>query len=246
MRTALLFALGLWLAQPAAAALQGVDLVQRPGARLPLETAFVDESGTRLPLARVFGRTPVVLVLGYYHCPGLCTTLMEGVLQAARATGLPRDAFSVVGISIDPAESARVAARKAAAYRAAYDKIDLQLLTATPPAIERITQATGFRYVRSEAYDRYAHPLAFLVVTPQGRISRYFPGVRFDPAELRLALVEASGGTIGSLSERIFLRCAHFDPQTGRYTLAVLASVRAASLSILALLALGLWRMRRR
>lgn len=219
---------------------------QRPGARLPLDTTFLDESGSARQLAAYFGATPVVLVFGYYRCPTLCTTMMESVLTSLAATQLAQSAYAVVGLSIDPREGPPDALRKARAYRAAYEGLPLSLLTGTREASTRIAKAAGVSYAYDSAVDQYAHPLALMVVAPDGRISRYFGGVRFEPRELRLALVEAAQGRIGTLTERIFLKCAHFDPATGRYTIAALWFVRGGVLLTLAALAAIVWRRRSR
>lgn len=221
------------------------ELVQRPGALLPLGVVLRDETGLEAPLSRYFGRVPAVLVFGYYRCPTLCTTMMEGVLLALSATGLRHDAYQIIGVSIDPREQPQDAAHKAALYRTAYERAPLHLLTATAAASSALTRAAGFRYAYDSRFDQYAHPLAILILTPDGRISRYFPGVSFEPRDVRLALVEASGERIGSFSDRLFLRCAHYDPAAGRYNFAVMAFVRGACGVLVAMLALWLWRLRK-
>ena len=230
-------------ARPNSAAV--AELVQRPGVLLPLEVLLKDETAREAPLARYFGRAPVVLVFGYYTCPTLCTTLMEGVLLALGATGLPNQSYEIVGVSLDSREGPDDAARKAALYRSAHGDVPLHLLTGTSAASSALTRAAGFRYAYDSRFDQFAHPLAFLIVTPDGHVSRYFPGVRFDPRDVRLALIEASGERIGSLSDRIFLRCAHYDPAAGRYNVAVMTFVRGASFVLIAALALWMWRRRK-
>ncbi|MGZ5230841.1 MAG: SCO family protein [Burkholderiales bacterium] len=221
------------------------ELVQRPGALLPLDVVLQDETGRERPLSHYFGRVPVVLVFGYYRCPTLCTTLMEGVLLGVSATGLPDNAYEIIGVSIDPRERPEDAARKAALSRSVHERAPLHLLTATAPASSELARAAGFRYAYDSRFDQYSHPLAFLILTPDGHVSRYFPGVRFEPRDVRLALIEASGERIGSLSDRIFLRCAHYDPAAGRYNVAVMAFVRGASVLLIAALALWMWRQRK-
>jgi protein SCO1/2 len=213
--------------------LDAANVVQRPGALLPLDVVVANETGQERPLARYFGRSPVVLVFGYYRCRTLCTTMMEGVLQALSATGLDANAYEVLGVSIDPRETPQDAAEKARLYHAAYETLPLQLLTAHAPDTQRLSSAAGFQFAYDPAADQYAHPLALIVLTPEGRISRYFPGVQFNARALRLAIVEASQGRSGTVTDRIFLRCAHFDPRTGRYTLAALTFVRGGGLLVL-------------
>ena len=231
--------------QAHASAISAVKAVQQTGVLLPLEVSVRDEGGGESPLSRYFGRTPLVLVFGYYRCPTLCTTTMEGALLAVSAARLPADAYQVIGVSIDPRETAADAGRKAALYRTAHDDVPLHLLTMGAAESAALARAAGFRYTYESRFDQYAHPLGLIVVTPEGRISRYFPGVQFEPREVRLALIEASDERIGSFSDRIFLRCAHYDPAAGRYSVPVMSFVRAGSLLIAGVLGLWMWRERK-
>lgn len=220
---------------------------QRLDAQLPLADVFNDDSGRQVLLGTFFRQQPVVLVLGYYHCPNLCSTLMDGVLEALAGAGLPPNAFRVVGVSIDPSENAADATRKKAAYAPllAHSGADLHLLTGAAPQIAALARSAGFEYSYDEASRQYAHPAGFLVATPGGRISHYFMGVRFDPRDLRLALVDASSGRIGTPVDQILLLCSHYDPVTGRYSTTVMTVVRAACLTVLAALGLWIWRAQR-
>ncbi|HEX2831238.1 MAG TPA: SCO family protein [Burkholderiales bacterium] len=220
------------------------DIKERLGEPLPLDVAVVDEQGREAPLSRYFGRVPVALVFGWYDCRTLCTTMMESVLVAASASSLPSDGYRVVGVSIDPRETSADAARKAASYRTAHGSVPLALLTARAPSIERLTRASGVSYRYDPDRDDFRHPLAVIVAGADGRIARYVPGVAVEPRDLRLALVDAAQGRIGTLAERIYLRCAHYDPVTGRYSVRVMAWVRA--LAVLTAVALGVWIWRRR
>jgi protein SCO1/2 len=231
-------------ARTSAEALARAEVVQHVGASLPLDARFSDETGAERPLSAYFGREPVVLVFGYYRCATMCTTMMEGVLMALAATGLAPDAYEVLGVTIDPRETPLDAAGKARAYHAAYEGVRLHLLTGRADAIARLARAAGVRYAYDTAANQYAHPLALVVVAPDGKIARYMPGVRFGPPVLKLALIEAGEGRLGTLSERLFLRCAHFDPRTGRYSLAAWTFVRAGALIVIAALLAWAWRRR--
>ncbi|WP_423198531.1 Thioredoxin domain-containing protein [Cupriavidus sp. H19C3] len=229
-----------------------VGLDAPPGARLPLALRFVADDGREQSLRRLLDGRPAVIVPGYYHCPRLCSTLMDGVLEGLAAVRLPPDGYRVIGISIDPRETVAMAARKKASYGAlvAHAGGDLRLLTGTAPQIATFTQSVGLRYARVGS-DAFAHPAAFIVVTPQGRISHVFDGIRFDPDAIRLALVDASAGRIGTLQDRVLLLCSHFDPHTGRYTASVMALVRAGCVLVAAgllagVLAVPSWRRFRR
>ncbi len=220
------------------------EVAQRPGTQLPLDVRLADENGREVSLGRYFGGGPVVMVFGYYRCPNLCSTLMESVLVSLSAMSDAPAAYEIVGIGIDPRENAADAAAKATVYRSTYASLPLHLLAGTGAASERLARAAGVRYAYDAQSGQYAHPLAVLVLAPDGRISRYFAGVKFDPETLRLGLIEAADGRIGTLTDRIFLRCAHYDPATGRYTLAAMTFVRGGSLVIA--LGLGLWMWRGR
>jgi protein SCO1/2 len=223
---------------------QQLEYTQRLDAQLPLSDTFTDDNGQAARLGAFFGERPVVLVLGYYHCPNLCSTLMDGVLESLAGLRLPAHAYRVLGVSIDPSEDARIAARKKASYEPmlAHAGGDLHLLTGAKPQIDSLTTSAGFEYAYDRDTQQYAHPAGFLIATPEGRISHYFMGVRFDPRDVRLALVDASSGRIGSPVDRLLLLCSHYDPATGRYSTSAMALVRAACLAVLAALAIWIWR----
>lgn len=218
---------------------------QNLGASLPLQTQFMDAGGRATTLGDYFGATPVVMVFGYYHCPRLCSTVMDGVLQVLGAAGLPH---VIVGIGIDPRETPQDAARKLAIYRASGgdDAKVLHLLTGRREEISALARTAGFRYGYDRDSDQYSHPAGFLIATPDGRISRYFLGLRFDRQDIRLALIEASAQRIGTLAERVQLLCSHYDPLTGRYTLAIMTVVRIFAAATLAMLIMGVWLAHRR
>ncbi len=232
--------------------LPDAGLQQHLDAQLPTALPLLDSTGRPVRLGESFGGRPALLVLGYYRCTQLCGLLMQGLLEALHDTGLPRSAYRIVRVSIDPADTPAIA-QAARAANLAYAKVlegprrpdtplDLRLLTGTGPALRSLADALGWRY-RSVGdangpEDSYAHPAVVAVLTPEGRVSRYLPGVRFDPAELRLALVAAGEGRIGGLSDRLALLCAHLDARLGRHSAAVLQAVRAVGLlTALALLA---------
>ena len=219
---------------------------QRLHAQLRLQLRFTDDSGRSVQLRQYFGDRPVVLVLGYYHCPNLCSTLMEGVLPALAAVDLAPDAYQLVGVSIDPNETAELAARKKISYAPMRGRRggDLHLLTGGTAAIAQLTASAGFHYAYDPTLGQYTHPAGFLIATPEGRISQYFLGLRFDPQALRLALVDASAGRVGSPVDRLLLLCTHYDPAVGRYSVQAMTAVRVAGLVALAALAGWIWRQR--
>jgi protein SCO1/2 len=221
----------------------------QPGARLPLDAVFVDESGRQLRLGALFGRSPVVLVPGYYSCRNLCSTLFEGVLQALALSGMPAGAYQLAGVSIDPADTPARAAAKKQSYAAILPggAAGLHLLSGTAAASAAFAEAIGYRYSRDPRTGELAHAAGFVVATADGRVARYFPGVRFDPAELRAAVAGASQGLAANpIKERLLLLCAHFDPASARHSPAALSAVRAVA-ALVGLALLGwLWRLARR
>ncbi len=218
------------------------------GAQLPLSTELRDEHDRAIALRSLFGTKPVVLLLGYYHCPNLCQTVAEGALEALAAVRLDASDFRVVMVSIDTRETAAMARAKHASYDAADArwKTQLVLLRGDKAAVASIARAAGFHYRYDAALDQYVHPAGLLVAGADGRISRYFLGVRFPPRELELALLEAGDGRLGSPVDRLLLICSHYDPAAGRYSVRVMWVVRAVAAGLLVLLAAWLWRYRRR
>jgi protein SCO1/2 len=224
-------------------------LQARPGARLPLEETFVDDAGRAVPLANYFAGLPVLLVLGNFQCPGLCSTVMDGILQSVAALDLPPRQYRVLAVSIDPSEDAPLAAGKKASYRQlpGGGAVQLDLLTGGAAAIARLVAATGYEYTYDTARRQYLQPVGFLVASGDGTIARYFPDMRFDGRDLRLALVQASRGVAGDLSDRFVLLWTRYDPATGRYTGMEqrLAQTGGAVMAV-TLLASSLWLRRRR
>ena len=229
---------------PAAASPQAYQ--QRPGAQLDLAARYLQTNGKEARLGTLMHGQPAILVLGYYHCPMLCSTLMDGVLESVRDIALPA---SIIAISIDPSEGPDDARRKQDAYASTMkpDAVSrLHLLTATPDRIGVLTSTVGFPYRYDPATRQYGHPAGFMVLTPEGQVSRYFTGVRFEARDVRLALVGASAGKLGTVTDQILLYCSHYDPQRGTYTLAVMRIARGVGMSSLVLLAaLILWRKKR-
>ena len=245
---------------PAHAAPPAVSLTQRLGVALPLDSRWVEADGRHVTLGELFtGGKPVLLVPGYYTCPQLCGLLMHGVLEAVQGAGADASDARIVGFSIDPDDTpATASARRGIdlAYAAFLNQSapaaaalpELHLLTGDRASIERALDATGYR-VRRSTFDlgegdmRYDHPAALLIVTPQGRISRYLMGVRFDPVELGAAVADARLGRTDALTDRIALLCAHVDLALGRHSATVLQTTRA--IAVLIALALAAWCWRR-
>jgi protein SCO1/2 len=253
---ALLLALGT----PAAAQIMGgpkppdVSWSQELGAEVPLGARFVDHAGRSLTLAECLDDRPVVLALVYYECPMLCGLVLEGMVKALRAveftTGVD---FDVLVVSIDPGETPRLAAAKRASVLDAYGLAPdapaaaaWRFLVGDEVAIHALAGAVGFGYSYIPERDEWAHAAGITVLTPKGRVSRVLFGVEFAPRDLRLALVEASEGEIGTPLDQVLLRCFHYDPTRGKYGLAILTLVRAlGTLTVLVLTAFVVHWIRR-
>jgi protein SCO1/2 len=184
-------------------------------------------------LTDYFGKRPVVLVFAYYDCPMLCTLAINGLSSALNVLSLnPGADFEIVTISIDPRDTPAAAALKKAGYLDRYKRAGAaeawHFFTGDQPSIDRLTQSAGFRYAWDQETKQFAHPTGVIVLTPDGRMSRYLFGIEYGPRDLRLAIVEASSGKVGSAVDSLLLYCYHYDPMTGRYGLAIMRTMRIA------------------
>jgi protein SCO1/2 len=231
--------------------LRSVGFDQRLNAQVPLELQFTDETGHAVTLGDYFGKKPVVMVLAYYKCPMLCTVVLNGLVQAMRS--LPITAgkeFNVVTVSFDPRETADLAAARKKIYLARYGRPGAaegwHFLTGKPGAIKRLTGAVGFRYVYDAVEDQYIHTSGIMILTPQGKISRYFYAIQLPARDLRLGLVEASADKIGPPTDQVLLYCFHYDPAAGKYSARVLNLVRTGGALTVVALAGMVWFLWRR
>lgn len=201
---------------------QGVGIQQHLGAQLPLDAAFKDETGKDVTLTDYFGRKPVVLVLAYYKCPMLCSLVLSGATDAFKKSGFELGKqFGALTVSFSPSETAAMAAAAQKQYLHQYgmdaSTADWHFLTGQQAQIERLTRTVGFEYKYNPANGQYVHAAGIVVLTPEGKISKYFYGVKFEPRDLRLALVQSSTDHIGSLTDAVLLFCCSYDPSTGQY-----------------------------
>ncbi|MGE5191188.1 MAG: SCO family protein [Deltaproteobacteria bacterium] len=218
-----------------------MGIEQHLDAPLPLDAVFRDEAGRAVRLGDCFSDKPVVLALVYYRCPMLCTQVLNGFLKSSQAVPLEigRD-FEVVTVSFDSRETPELAAEKKSHYVRAYRRAGAargwHFLTGDQEAIDRLTEAVGFRYRYDPRSDQFAHASGIAIATPEGRLARYFYGIEYSPHDLRLGLVDSSAGRIGSPVDQVLLLCYHYDPLTSRYGLAIAGALRVAgTLTVLAL-----------
>ncbi|HKQ72494.1 MAG TPA: SCO family protein [Blastocatellia bacterium] len=239
------FAYGLRAsAQPAGVrppVLKDVGIDQLLNNQVPLDLEFRDENGRTVKLAEYFKEKPVVLSLVYYDCPQLCTQVLTGLLGALKTLPMtPGKEFVNLTVSFDPREKPELAAAKKAEYMNRYKKPGAEagwhFLTGDELAIQALTKAVGFRFVWDPVTKQYAHASGIMVLTPQGKVSRYFYGIEYAPRDLRFGVIDASAGRVGSLADQIILYCYMYDPARGTYGLVMMRVLRIFALMTLATL----------
>jgi protein SCO1 len=210
--------------------LQKVGVSQHLNQQLPLDAAFVDESGKAVKLGDYFGKHPAILSLVYYTCPMLCSEELDGLTSSLEMVKLtPGKDFDVVIVSIDPSDTPEQAAKSKALYVKRYGRPETaagwHFLTGQRPAIDAVTSAVGFGYVRVPGPDgklsQFAHASSIEIVTPEGKLAQYYLGVEYSPKDMLLGLIDASGNKIGSPVANILTYCYHYDPQTNKQSLRV-------------------------
>jgi protein SCO1/2 len=202
--------------------LQNVGIEQHLDGQVPADLAFVDDTGRAVKLGDYFGKKPLILNLVYYNCTMLCGEALSGLTGSMKMVKFDvGNEFEVITVSFNPQETPAIAAAKKQDYLKRYGRAGAgagwHFLTGSAESINALTKAVGFQYQYDAKSSQYAHATAIMVLTPQGRISRYFYGVDFPPKDLRMGLVEASQGKIGNAVDAVLLYCYHYDPATGKY-----------------------------
>jgi protein SCO1 len=232
--------------------LQRVRFDQHLGQTISRNLLFHDSTSREVKMADLFdGRRPVIIVLGYFRCPMLCTLVNDGLiktLQELRAN-VGRD-FNIVDVSIDPQETPALAAVRKAEYLKQYGRAGASdgwhFLVGDKAVVDEVAEECGFRYAYDSETGEFAHPSGLVILTPDGTISRYLLGVNFDAAELLAALDAARRGEKGSITHQLALLCFHYNPITGKYSLAILKTLRVASAIMLIAGAVMVVRLSRR
>ena len=224
---------------------------------MPLDAKFKDENGQTIKLGEYFGKgKPVVLALVYYECPMLCNEVLNGLTGSLK--GISFDAgkeFDVVAISFDTRENDKpdLAKNKKESYLKRYGRENtangFHFLTGTQDQIDRVANAVGFKYHWDEKSEQFAHAGGIMIVTPDGKLARYFYGIDYSPKDLKFGVMEAGDGKIGNPAEQLFLYCYHYDPATGSYGLAILKVMRIAA--VFTIMAIGgmlfaFWRYKKK
>lgn len=214
-----------------------VSIAQKLNTQVPLDLQFRDETGKVVRLGDYFGKgRPVLLNFVYYRCPMLCPMVLEGTTTSL--THLKFDIgkqFDVVTVSIDPRDKVEDAAKLKEKYIRRYGRLDSangwHFLTAHESAIKKLASSVGFQYAYDSRTDQFAHGAALLILTPEGKTSRYFYGFEYKPRDLRMAIVEASEGKIGNAVDQLLLLCFHYDPTTGKYSRNAMMFARAGGIT---------------
>lgn len=215
--------------------LQKVTVAQHLNQQLPLDAQFVDDTGKEVKLGDYFGKKPAIISLVYYNCPMLCSEELDGLTSALMMVHLtPGKDFNVIVISIDPSEGPALAAKKKALYVKRYGRPETaagwHFLTGQRPAIDAVTNAVGFGYVRVPGPDgrmtQFAHASSIEIATTNGKLAQYYLGVEYSPKDMLLGLIEASGNKIGSPVANILTYCYRYDPETNTHSLIVVRVVQ--------------------
>jgi len=217
-------------------ALAQIRFDQKQNTQISLTLPFRDEEGREVRLAEYFGHRPIVLVLGYYECPMLCTLVLNGMVESAADMkwSIGRD-FDVIDISINPAETPQLAAAKKRTYLKRYGRAGASggwhFLTASNAVIRQISDEVGFRYAYDPASKQFAHPSGLVILTPEGKVSTYLFGVTYPSSDLYGALRDASGGKTQSPIQQLILLCFHYNPITGKYSGTIMLILRLLSIA---------------
>jgi protein SCO1/2 len=238
-------------AQSMPSVLKNVGFEPPLNAHLPLDLPFRDETGQTVQLREYFAQKPVLLAFVYYGCPMLCNQLEQGVVGSLRMLSFnPGRDYEVVFVSFDPRESPDMAAQKKESAMTHFRRPETaggwHFLTGAKDSIDSLTQAANFRYSFDEKSGLFAHASGIMLLTPDGRISRYFYGVEFPARDVRLGLVDASAGKIGTPVDRALLFCYQYDPTSARYSASILKIIRMAGVLTIVCMVAGFLIFRRR
>lgn len=214
-------------------ALKDIGIDQKLNETVPLDAVFKDEQGRDVRLGQYFKGKPVVLSLVYYACPMLCNQVLNGMMGSFRQVSFNiGEQYEVVTVSFDPHETPELAAGKKTTYIKAYNRPGAEagwhFLTGDQANIKRLADSVGFRYAWDEPTKQFAHASGIMILTPEGKLARYFYGIDYPPRDVRLGLVEASQNKIATPVDKLMLYCFHYDPATGKYGAIVMNIVKVA------------------
>ena len=222
-------------------ALDNVGIEQKLGSQVPLDATFKDADRNEVTLDKYFKKDrPVILALVYYECPMLCNEVLNGLTGSLKGIGYNAgEEFDVLAISFDANEhkNENLAKNKKTGYIERYNRPGTEngwhFLTGTEDNIRKVTESVGFNFRWDEKSEQFVHAGGVIVLTPKGKVSRYFYGIDYSPKDLKLGIVESSENKIGGPVEALYLYCFHYDPSTGTYGLAILNVLRAMAVATL-------------
>ncbi len=231
--------------------LENVGVKERLGEDITLSIPFVQEEGQPASLADyVVGKRPIVVMMGYFECPKLCSLILDGFSAAARAvTWTLGQEYDFVMVSIDPKEDSHIAAKKKDSYVRTYGRANadkgIHFLTGTQESIRQLADELGFRYHYDDRLKQFIHPAVLAVLSPEGRITRYLYGIEFRSKDLKLALLEGAKGRVGTTIERLLLMCYQYDPNAGSYSVAIMNLLKIAAIGTILMIGFLIWFLRR-
>lgn len=224
--------------------LNEVGIQQKLNEYIPLDTEFKNENGEIVKLGEYFGKRPVVLALVYYECPMLCSEVLNGLTGSIKGVSFDvGKEFDVVAISFDARENEKpeLARNKKESYVKRYGRENSangwHFLTGTQDSIDKITNAVGFGYKWDESTQQFAHAGAIMILTPEGKLSKYLYGIDYAPKDVKFSIMEASENKVGSPVDQLMLYCYHYDPARGKYGLQIFNVLRISG--VLTLLGMG-------
>ncbi len=231
---------------------EAASMADRIGATVDPNLSFTDERGYPYQLKQLFpGERPVILLLGYYSCPAMCGQVLDATLRTLNRVELePSKDYFLLNVSIDPKETPQIAKDRKNTFLSKFAKVGAadgwRVCVGDEHNIHQLADTVGFRYYWSEHGNQYAHPPAVIVLTPKGVVSRVLVNTEFEPADLHLALIEASQGTLGTLWDKVRLNCLTFDSRTSTYTLTAMTLMRiGGAVTVIALAAMILIMLRK-
>ncbi|MCY1020294.1 SCO family protein [Pyxidicoccus sp. MSG2] len=229
---------------------KGVDVEEHLGDPLPLDARFTNEDGREVKLGEVLSKTkPTLLTLVYYNCPMLCNLVLNGQVKAMQELGLELgEDYEAVTVSIDPEDTPAESLNRRRRHLQSMGKPERapwHFLIGTDAEVHRLADAVGFKYTYDTGTKQYGHPAVVQVITPEGSISRYLYGVTFPPKDMKLALLEAAGGRVGTSFDRVVMSCFKYDTASKRYGFYIFGFIRLGGTLVFCALATMLiyfWR----
>ncbi|MES2503483.1 MAG: SCO family protein [Myxococcota bacterium] len=234
--------------------LQGTEIVDKPGAKIPQDVQLLDHTGKPVRFADILGKgKPVVLTLGYYQCPMLCSLVLNGLTDVMKKQSLQigRD-YTILSVSINPNEKPDLADAKRKNYLKVIDKPDSTpwvFATGSMPEVKRLADSVGFGYQFDKKSGEYIHSAGIFVVSPQGVLTRTIYGISYKPSDFKMSLIDASNGKIGSLLDRVILSCFHYEPDSHKYGFYIFGLMRIAgflTIVVISAVLLMFWKRERR